>query len=156
MIIKIAALLALPFILGFTIVVLALALIGEVFAVPFGGIHLILGGAFGAAVPGNGLSARDYIKDNADNVLWGPLIMASRILIPIWDNFFDFILGPENEFRRTPAPRQSNSYPVLRSGGRSTQRPSSRSAIGQGSRRTYSPVDDDMRDIEAILRKRGV
>jgi hypothetical protein len=156
MIIKIAALLALPFILGFTIVVLALALIGEVFAVPFGGIHLILGGAFGAAVPGNGLSARDYIKDNADNVLWGPLIVASRILLPVWDNFFDFLLGPGSEFQRTPLPRQANSYQVLPSGVRSTQRLSSRSAIDQSSRKTYSPVDDDMRDIEDILRKRGV
>jgi hypothetical protein len=94
--IKIGALVALPFLLAFSILVLALALIGEAFALPFGGGYLTLVAAMGGVTPGNGLRARHHVLANASRILWGPLIWAAETVGPMWNNLGDLVLGPEN------------------------------------------------------------
>lgn len=123
---------------------LALAVIGEVFTVPLGGAYLILQGALGAIIPGNGLQARRYIDKNAARILWAPLILAFEIIAPMWDNVLDFLQGPEDGSPPAPPPGQSGSYRVLPPGP--GQRPSYR----------VLPPGQDDGDIEEILRKRGI
>jgi|SRR5271154_6901200 len=92
LVVIIVALVATPIFLALTILILALAMMGEAFTVPFGGVYLVLAGLLGV-VGGDGFEARRYIDANARKVLWGPVIWASHVISSIWGNLFDFLEG---------------------------------------------------------------
>jgi hypothetical protein len=158
-IIMLTAIIATPIILGLTIVSLVLGSMGVASILPLGVTYYVFGGLLGIFT-GNGLQARLHIDAEARKFILGPFDWAWHIICFWWGNLFDFLLGskpgPSREFR--PSPRE------LPPGGppkpNTAQRSSSGSPTALGSARTQrgygSDYDEDMRDIEEILRKRGV